>query len=644
MTPLLLCASAGFGQTILATVSGNITDATGVAIPDAPVSLKNIETGQLFKASSSQTGNYRVSQLPVGDYDLTIAVPGFKTYSHTRFHLDAGQTMREDIGLQVGQDTESVTVTASAPMLQAESGQVIHNITLSQLDNLPLLQVGATNEGIRDLFASSRLLPGVQYSNSGVFSSLVSAVINGTPTNSLQTRLDGATMNPASLRLQGATMQTQPSADAIEEIAIQTSNFAAEFGTSGGTMVNLVTRSGSNQLHGSGYDYAVNELLNAAQPFTGIKNKIRQHDYGFTVGGPVRLPHLYQGRDKTFFFFSFEQFRQKLTNYTLPSTVPIQAYRNGDFSNLITVENRLVTTASGPYKDPAGNTVPSGTIFNPLSDPLGNGSMRSPFLKNQIPPTMFDSVALKILSYVPLPQGPNAAQAGSNYLAPVDEGRLSNIPSIKVDHNIGPKWHTAFYFQRTSTATPRTSATADDLPDTITRSVAAANAGRTLRLNLDNTLTPRTLLHFTFGWNDSDFLLRSPSFPFNAAQTLGLPGQTAARSFPFVNTSTSTNTAEGGMSFLGGGTGSDQHFYERRPEFVTSAGYLKGSHTFKAGFEIRQEKYPNFDWSGSAGTYVFGSPWTTQSSLQGVNISGGFAGFGFASFLLGGIRRMPASS
>ena len=182
-------------------------------------------------------------QLPIGDYNLTVAVAGFKTYEHTKFHLSTDQTLREDIALQVGQSTESVTVSAEASLLQTEGSELVHNVTLSQLDNLPLLSVGANNDGLRDYFAASRL--------------------------------------------DGATMETQPSTDSIQEVAILTSNFAPEFGTAGGAVVNMVTKSGTNSLHGSGYHYLVNEFLNAAQPYTGIKNKLRQTDYGFTVGGPV---------------------------------------------------------------------------------------------------------------------------------------------------------------------------------------------------------------------------------------------------------------------------------------------------------------------------------------------------------------------
>jgi len=645
---LVLCAAIGaatvYGQTALATITGTISDATGAVVANAPVAVRNVETGRAFAAASSETGNFTVSQLPIGDYDMTVTVPGFKTYSHTRFHLAAAQIMREDVTLQVGQNTESVTVTAESSLLKTESSELVHNVTLSQLDNLPVLQVGQTNDGVRDIFSSSRLLPGIRYLNSGVFSAVTYTVINGTPSNTLQTRLDGATMNPTSTRLLGATMETQPSVDSIQEVAIQTSNFAAEFGTSGGAMVNLVTKSGTNQYHGTAYDYINNEVLNAATPYTllagsekteHVRNKLRQHDYGFTIGGPIRIPKVYDGTNKTFFFFSFEQFRQKNINNTLPDTLPIPAYRAGDFSNLITTENRLAATSSGAYTDPLGRTIQSGTIFDPSDFTTVNGTVvRNPFPNNKIPVARFDPVAVKILALVPQPLGPNATQAGSNYLAPFDQSRISNIPSIKVDQALSSKLHAAFYLQHTETQTPRTATAADDLPDNITGSAISYNGHYTIRFNLDHTLTPTLLLHYTLGWNDSEFLLQSQNFPYDAQKELGIPGQTAARTFPIINSNVSTNTALGGMSNIGGGF--DQHFFERRPSFNTSATYVRGGHTYKAGFEIRQEKFPNYDYSSSAGSYTTSNAWTNQTSLQGTTLSTGFAGFGFASFLLGG--------
>src|SRR5436190_17488266 len=132
---LLIVSTAAMlrGQTVLATITGTVNDPTGAVVANAPISVKNLENGQVFTAASSATGNYAVSQLPIGDYDLTVTVPGFKTYSHTGFHLAAAQTMREDVRLEVGNTTESVTVTADASMLKTENSELSQNVTLSQL-------------------------------------------------------------------------------------------------------------------------------------------------------------------------------------------------------------------------------------------------------------------------------------------------------------------------------------------------------------------------------------------------------------------------------------------------------------------------------------------------------------------------------
>ena len=221
---LFLCATLGFGQTGLATITGTITDPSGAAVAGAPIVVHNLDNGTTFQGASSVTGNYTVTQLPIGDYELSVTVAGFKKYSHSKFHLAAGQTLGEDVALQVGQSSESVTISAEASLLQTESSEMAGNFTIKQLDDLPLLTVGATNDGVRDYFAASRLLPGVQYCDSatcpggGSGNAVTVTVINGTPNNSLATRLDGSTMNPTSSRLGGATMETQSSTEAVQEV------------------------------------------------------------------------------------------------------------------------------------------------------------------------------------------------------------------------------------------------------------------------------------------------------------------------------------------------------------------------------------------------------------------------------------------
>ena len=643
---LALCAAIGAGslyaQTALATITGRVSDPTGAVVANAPVTVTNRGTGQVSNAATSATGNFTVSQLPVGDYDLTVTVPGFKTYTHANFHLGAAQTMREDVPLQVGNAAESVTVSAESSLLKTESSEVAQNVTLSQLNDLPVLAIGSTNEGFRDPWASVKLVPGINYNagsniGAGNVACCTTMSVNGSPANTYQSRLDGMTISPTGPRLITAQQETQPSVDAIQEVNIQTSNFAAEYGTAGGAMINMVTKSGTNQYHGTAYDYITNEALNSHQPYTGVRNVVKQHDFGYTVGGPVWLPKLYDGRNKTFFFWSYERFRNKNIN-TSSDTVPIPAYRTGDFSNLINVENRLITQSTGNYVDPLGRTIASGSIFDPATQRVVNGiNVRDPFLGNMIPVSRFDPISAKVLLLVPPPLGGNAdrGQAGNNYQGTYDSSRTSAIPSIKMDHNFSDKLHASFYYQDTHTYVPRTPTGADGFQNEITASASAFNSGQTIRLNFDYSATPRLLLHIGAGWNDSDFGLQTYPNNYDEFKELGLKGGLLPLYFPIITTGVNADDAIGGMNTLG--STFPTRSFERRPSGIVSATYVTGGHTFKLGADWRLEKYPNVIAANTQGTFVFGTNMTEQPSLQGVPTNQGFDGFQFASFLLGGM-------
>ncbi len=635
-----------WGQTALATITGTITDATGAVVASAPVTVRNLENGQVFTASSSETGNYSVLQLPIGDYDLTIAVSGFKTYTHTSFHLAAAQIMREDVKLDIGNISESVTVTAEASLLKTETTTVTQNVTLAQLNNLPVLGVGTTGSGFRDPFSSVRLTAGIQYNNGANGAPVVATnmVVNGTPANTYGTRLDGMTMNPTGSRLLANQMQTQPSTDAIEEVAIMTSNFAAEYGAAGGAMINMITKSGTNAFHGSLYDYGTNEALYAHQPYVGLRPKIRQNDMGGTFGGPVRIPKVYNGSNKTFFFFSMEMFKQfNMLNGSV--SVPTAAYRAGDFSALIPAENRLVTTASGVYLDPLGRNIPSGTIFDPATQrAVGNFQVRDAFAGNKIPVARFDPIALKVLSYVPLPSGSNFDKglATGNYIGEWNADRTSKIPSIKIDQNVGSASRVSFYLQETNTRSPRSPSGADAMPDQITGGIRTFSSGTTVRLNLDHNLSSRLLLHLGVGWNDSDFRLDAPVPNFNALQTLGLKGATQEGLFPRIITAINGNNQIGGMTSIGAFQPTAS--FERRPSATGSLNYVIGGHTYKLGFDYRLEKYPQYFYTNVNGTYTFGQNMTQQPSLLGASTNQGFNGFEIASFMLGGMSANSLSA
>ena len=226
--------------------------------------------------------------------------------------VGATQVLRVDVALEIGAATESVTITEAVALLKTESGELSHNVSAQRLDELPVLGVGSSagSAGIRNPQAATLLIPGTSYTGNALVR------VNGAQGNTFGFRIEGGDVSNG--YLSGLNQQTQPSVDAIQEISIQTSNFAAEFGQVGGGLFNVTMKSGSNQFHGSAYDYFVNEALNAGQPFTsspkGLLRPVqRRNDYGFTVGGPVWIPKIYNGHDKTFFFFNLEQFRENQT-------------------------------------------------------------------------------------------------------------------------------------------------------------------------------------------------------------------------------------------------------------------------------------------------------------------------------------------
>ncbi|MEP6963454.1 MAG: TonB-dependent receptor, partial [Acidobacteriota bacterium] len=251
--------------------------------------------------------------------------------------------------------------------------------------------------------------------------------------------------------------------------------------------------------------------------------------------------------------------------------------------------------------------------------------------------SLFDPITAKILPIIPQPLGLNAArgQASNNYQGTFDSSRVSAIPSIKIDQNMGSKGRLSFYYQKTHTAVPRTPTGADAFTPPLTGSVASISSGRTYRVNYDYTITPRLLLHLGAGWNDSDFALKAELDNFDALKVLGLKGQTATRYYPYLVIGTESNTAIGGSSNLGM-SNFPTHSLERRPSGIASASYVTGGHTIKIGSDWRMEKFPNILDGNTNGQYTFGANMTEQPSLLGVITNGGFDGYQFASFLLGG--------
>jgi hypothetical protein len=670
LTAFLVCASAGFAQQ--ATLTGTITDQSGAVVANAPVTVTHIETGTVISGATSATGNYTVSQLAIGTHNVTVALSGFKTYKRENVQLAAAQVLRLDISLEIGAQTESVTVTAAASMMKTDSSAVVHNITLDQMRNLPLMPVNgaagsASSNGFRDPFAVAQMLPGVRYQPSSVME------VNGLPTGSVQFRLEGQVMGNARGGFEALTHSTQPSVDAIEEVAVVTSNYAAEFGSVAGALFNVVMKSGGNQYHGSVYDYAVNEVLNATDPGAKLKNVERRHDYGGTFGGPVWIPKIYDGKNRTFFFFSMEQFRLKQVINTSPS-VPTPDYRNGDFSALPGLMNNVLLTvgtgaAATPYIGPTGQTITAGTLFDPgtrrqvtcntaISPHCGtNGSLvfyRDPLPGNKLRVGEMDSVALAIQNkYIPLPVGANATSGVriNNYQTRPITNRVSNLPSIKVDQNLTSAARLSVFWQTTRSKAPAGGQGGNDgypVPITTNRGTNS-NAPQT-RVTYNQTITPTLQLQVGAGYSMYTLNDATQVINYNPAEDIGLKGVELNRNFPIFGNTLVTNPALGGYGSPGAfglvnGLGPTVQglTMERRPSALTSLTWIRGNHTIKGGGEWRMDMLPSTSYSTTAGNFggfAAANSITWQPSLQATSGLSGqtITGFPYANFLLGSVR------
>lgn len=636
-TGVFFCAVLVFAQGDRGTITGTVTDPAGAVIANAAVQARNVETGAQFTAASTDTGNYTLPELPAGSYEMTVNVPGFKRYVRSGLTIQVAQVARIDVALEVGASTESVTVQADAALLKTESGDLSHNISVESLDTLPILGIGTANagsSGIRNPNAVTQLIPGAYYAaNSNI-------VINGAPTNTESYRVEG--MDATNQLISFATQETQPGSDAIQEVSIQTSNYAPEYGTVGGGFYNVTMKSGTNQFHGSGYDYFVNEVLNAGQPFTNdgngnlVRPRQRRNDYGMTFGGPVWIPKVYNGHDKTFFFFTWEQFREGQTISPQIDTVPTDAMRIGDFSRILAAGRGVIAGA----KDNLGRTISENMIYDPATEQVApnGGLVRDPFPNNVIPQARFDTVATNIQNLIPKA---TLNTLVGNVNLPWHGDRATQIPSLKVDQLVGSKQKFSFYWSTTGTdslyAIPLGGM--EGFPPTITVDRGTFIHSKIFRLNYDYTVSPTVLLHAGAGYQQNNFFDDAPDINFDPA-TIGLKGGTLKRNFPVITGLVST--VYGGMQNMGPVAG-QIHQYLEKPTFNTSATWVKSNHTYKFGGELRLEGYPRTPYSNLSGTFAFsglGINSATALPQAGLNLLGASIGFGYANFLLGDVGQV----
>src|SRR5271155_334522 len=576
MFMVLCCASVlCFAQGDRGSVSGTVTDPTGSAIVGAKVTVTNVAMGTQNSTVTTGAGDYTIPELPAGQYSVTVSAPGFTTLVRNGITVSVAEAARVDLKLGVGQGAATVTVTADAPLLQTDSPQNNLQVTARDMNELPFNVAGIG--AIRDPAGFAALVPG---SISGGWNDIH---ISGSPATTYRVFMDGLDDTSA---VKGAISdEQQPSVESLGSESVMINNYSAKFGESGGGIFNYTSKSGTNRPHGTAFMYLENEDLDAGQPFnytsSGQKyNPVqRQLDFGGSFGGPVWIPHLYNGHNKTFFFFAFEEYHNTQTLNQGTITVPTTAYRNGDLSsNLL---GPIVDPSGTPVLDCLGRPMINGAVYNPATTRIATctdgstGTVRDPFPNNFIgAPSSWDPTAQAVLPYIPTPTGATASELNNNYPNLQPNNKSQYLTSIKIDHSIGERWHlSGYYIHEVSNK--------DNAADGINGTAAQTRWNTTpapqVYLNADYTATPKLVVHGGF-----DFTRHSAAqnaFVQNfTASTLGLntaanmPGG-AANTFPIIYGLT---TNRQGVPQLGN---NNAPFYDANWYITESATWTHGNHT-----------------------------------------------------------------
>jgi outer membrane receptor protein involved in Fe transport len=585
-----------FAQTPNAQVTGNVTDSTGAVIPEVRITIVDVNRRLEWRTVTNSSGAYRFSFLGPGSYALTLEKEGFRTLSRTGITLVVDQVTRFDFTLEVGAVSERVEVSAEAALVDSQTsslGQVIDN---KRILEMPLN--GRNVMSLVQLSAGVQPLSGINsgFAETGNFGASNLAISGGRGSlNALL--LDGAN-NAAPEREEYAVA---PSVDAVEEFKVYTNGASAEFGRTAGGVISVVTKGGTNQPRGTLYEFLRNDKLDARNSFAASRGVLRYNQFGGTFGGPVVFPKLYNGKDRTFFFFSYEGYRNKFPANQL-NTVPTPLQRSGDFSQTFLANGRQI-----PIYDPETTRV----------NPNGSGFIRDVFSGNRIPITRFDRVSSALLAgRVPLPNRPPADSVTNvqNYF--LQSGRsIDNDQWLgRFDHNLNQN-HRLMYrlaYNRNIVGTERTwEATNDEF----TRNYQQAVASET------HTISPKMIGDFRAGYVLT-VIVRFPQTTGADVDRLGYPRilprlHLPAHGIQDFTTIGGNQVVDGGLSTISAS------------ETLTR---LEGNHTLKFGGEVRAIRRNRFQFGGLNGTFNF------NRDLTGNPQAPANTGYGVATFLLGAVN------
>jgi hypothetical protein len=495
-------------------IAGTVLDPTGKVVAEAKVDIRETATGTTYSTVSSSTGYYVFPSVRTGKYDITTAAPGFKTSIHRGVVVSVGEHTAQDITLAVGAATETVSVAAGAQALESDTSEVDDAIQPEQVEDLPLTIAG----GFRSLETLEYLVPGVV--GAGTASSTDAIKINGGQEAGTDFLIDGITTNRQQ-NGSGSFGIMSPSVDAVNEFHVSLSGLPAELGRTTGGLANFNTKGGTNDYHGSVYEFYKNAVLDgnnwfdnayiaeqgntAAAKATYKRGADTKNDYGLNLGGPVRIPHLYHGTDKSFFFFNWEQWRWSYGG-AITSQLPTPAELGSD-GNDFDFSALLGSTPLGV--SPCGETVYPGQIFDPQYDNTSIPCRTTAFPGNKIPLNRASKVAQNIVNSYLMPLAKQEVSGNSSYnYVQRSPGIVNNTAySIRIDQNLGAKnkiW--GFWSSRENTDTGGNS----NLPVPIQTCCGTYDQlGKIVRAGWDWVISPTMLNSLTFGGNRSNNINKS---------------------------------------------------------------------------------------------------------------------------------------
>ena len=635
---VLSLAGVATAQTNQGQIAGNVVDSTGAVIQGAKITAKSESTGSTYNAVSTSSGAYRFPSIELGSWTVTATAPGFQQQVNTGVVVRVGTVTSLNLTLAIGRSNETVTVAANAPTIETQSSDVGGTVNTRQIVELPLALggVGALRSPEAFVFLIPGTAgPGTGNNNNGIFINKV----GGGQNFGNEVLLDGASQTRSE---NGSSFDEEaPSVEAISEFKVTTSTPSAEFGRTTGGIENFVTKSGTNSFHGTIFDIFRNEDLNANSWFNnGYKAFLqsqndpteanynrpndKQNDYGGNLGGPIRIPHIYNGRDRTFFFFNWEQYRHTLGG-PITSTVPTLAQRGGDFSAFL--GSPSVDKNGNAIINPCdGTPIINGEIFDPnTTRTLASGvQCRDPFRGpngqlNIIPTTRLSAASANLLKYYPLPTSPSLS---NNYVLSTASPLTNTTYTVRIDESIGS--NDKIFASYNTRENFRNSPQNFQLPAPVTPNVQTQDFLTHFgRAGWDHIFSPTVLNHLNLGYNRSNSINGSiylQSGVANYGPQLGIPN--VLNGFPLINVP--------GYVSLSRNQNDDN--IDNGIRVNDSVSWQRGRNSFKFGVDYRYQQYSSLGHGGENGNFNFSGNQTKAAKTSPYQDG---TGLGQASFFLG---------